>query len=138
MRCHAASLRATLARRPSPDSYSIGFDDREGPGQLLIVLPNASNRDPGLLVIRETMKAKQDHAMVGEALPKDELTEVLVGRDHDRHVCLGDREDFVIADSGLQLRDIGDIMALRSKSVDDRALDPLVAHELQEGYVGMG
>jgi hypothetical protein len=76
--------------------------------------------------------------MVGQALPKDELTEVLVGRDHDGHLCLSDREYFVIADSGLQLRDVKDIMALRSKGVDDRALDPLIAHELQEGYVGIG
>jgi len=76
--------------------------------------------------------------MVGQALPKYEFTEVLVGRHHDRHVCLGDREYFVIADSGLELGDVGDIMALRSKGVDDRAFDPLVAHEPQEGYVGIG
>jgi hypothetical protein len=77
------------------------------------------------------MKAEQDHAMVGQALPKDELTEVLVGRHHDRRVRLSDREYFVIADAGLQLSDVRDIMAVSSKGVDDRTFDPLVAHELQ-------
>jgi hypothetical protein len=77
------------------------------------------------------MKAEQDHAMVGQALPEDELTEVLVGRHYKGRVRLGDREYFVIADSGQQLRDVRDIMSLSSKDIDDRTFDPLVAHQLQ-------
>jgi hypothetical protein len=77
------------------------------------------------------MKAKKNHTMVGPTLPKDELTKVLVCRHHNCLVCRRDLKHFVIRDSGLELRDVRDFMAIGSEGVDYRSFDPLVAQELQ-------
>lgn len=86
----------------------------------------------------ETMKAKQDHAVMSSALAEDQLPEVLIGSNDDCLGCGCSFKHFVIGDSRAHFRDIRHVMARDAQGIHDLPLHALVAYDLQKAYVGTG
>ena len=113
MRCHDMKVHtAPLARPPPSDSDAILVDDGEGTGQLSSMLPDASGRDASPCLIRQTVKAKQNHAVMGTSLPEHELAEVLVSGHHHCLICTCHAQHLIVRDPGFKLCHVRDVMAL--------------------------
>lgn len=67
--------------------------------------------------------------MRGSPLTEDELSEILVGRQQESSCLVGPAEDLIVCSSGRYLGNVGDVMLLGAKLVDDLLIHSLVADE---------
>ena len=100
------------ASRPMSDTNLAGRDNAKGSDQFRRSIATYLADDLCLCRVRQTRKTKQDNAGMNEALPEDELAEVLVRRQQDGPPRVGLLQHVLVRHAWRQLRDVDHVMAV--------------------------
>jgi hypothetical protein len=98
--------------RATPNANLAGRDDAERADQFRRPVPAYLTNNLRFRRVPQARKAKQDHPGVYEALPEDQLAEVLVRSQQNRPPCVGLPQDLLIGNAGGQLSHADDAMAI--------------------------
>jgi hypothetical protein len=99
---------------------------------------HAGADDLGLALGRETRQPQENYAAGQTALAKNELAEVFITGKQEEPRPARHLQDGGVRQSGIQLGDGLDFVALVSEPFDDRAVDALVGEEPHAARSGMG
>ena len=94
--------------------------------------------DLGLPVRRKTGQTYQDHSVARLVLTEDQLSEVLVRSQEKGTILSSPPKHQLVRQPWVELGDIGHLVPILPKALDDLAINAFVGDELHAASLGMG